>query len=497
MTSNDRRYAAHLYRKLNKAAGLFCSAEYGRALDVLSGDDDIRSIIVRAKCLSRLGRPRDALEVVERYHATHEDVPLLCAIAVTAAAQIENFAVVEDWARRAGDVREIHASVRGEAASYMAMGYWAAGRRDLAERILPIAFAEGSPNGALRARILYGLLCGSNERYEEQVRILRFAASCAINEPTIEVGLLANVTQTLCGLSCEMPWIAKTADLQRLYDSVKWPEKTSSSRFQTTQALGWRYALDGDYATAYEWLRAAQSYAPTAAFSLFARIDLTIFARRAGEKFLATSYLRETLMLSQRLDLTKVSGEERDIFLSLAELIAKDDPPAAQQWIDEYDKSSARVDRLISSTHDRRLDAIANYTRGIVLLHSGRVSQAKVPLSAAYDVFQSIGYVRRAKQTARVLSEITNDRAWRLRANEEEHGSSRLTVLTPREHMVAGLIWQGMTIAQISTHLAISKSTVENHKNRVLSKLGVHSQRELILSLRAAKMNDFVHLHRA
>src|SRR5271154_4275671 len=192
------------FRAIKSAERLYAQAEYLRALETLDSveSDEERATVLRAKTLSRLDRPKEALSVIERYCVVRGDVPLLCAIAATIAAKCENFAIVDAWARRAGDPRLIPHS-RSEAAWYIASGYWASGRDDLAKRALPIAFADGSPNGALRARILYGFLFGANEGYAQQARILRYAARRAMGED-VEVGLLASVTETLCALASEM-----------------------------------------------------------------------------------------------------------------------------------------------------------------------------------------------------------------------------------------------------------------------------------------------------
>src|SRR5271154_950401 len=84
------------------ALRLYAQAEYSRTLDALDNADyvDEQATVLRVKTLSRIGRPREALGVIERYCTDHGDVPLLCAIAAMAAAQSENFDVVVAWVRR-------------------------------------------------------------------------------------------------------------------------------------------------------------------------------------------------------------------------------------------------------------------------------------------------------------------------------------------------------------------------------------------------------------
>jgi DNA-binding NarL/FixJ family response regulator len=52
--------------------------------------------------------------------------------------------------------------------------------------------------------------------------------------------------------------------------------------------------------------------------------------------------------------------------------------------------------------------------------------------------------------------------------------------LTDRERDVFQLIVEGMTNAQVGTVLAISPKTVDNHRTRLMEKLGLHSVAELV-----------------
>ena len=62
---------------------------------------------------------------------------------------------------------------------------------------------------------------------------------------------------------------------------------------------------------------------------------------------------------------------------------------------------------------------------------------------------------------------------WRFR---EHTRPARPPVLTPREHDVLALLAGGFSAQEASDRLQISRKTVENHKQRMFSKLGVQSQ---------------------
>jgi DNA-binding NarL/FixJ family response regulator len=59
------------------------------------------------------------------------------------------------------------------------------------------------------------------------------------------------------------------------------------------------------------------------------------------------------------------------------------------------------------------------------------------------------------------------------------HSGNPLQSLTPRETELLGLLVQGLTMKQCSERMGISTNTVDNHKTRLMRKLGVHKTVEL------------------
>ncbi len=59
------------------------------------------------------------------------------------------------------------------------------------------------------------------------------------------------------------------------------------------------------------------------------------------------------------------------------------------------------------------------------------------------------------------------------------HTSNPLQKLTPRETELLALLTQGLTLKKCSQRMGISINTVDNHKTRLMRKLGVHKTVEL------------------
>ncbi|QWP79086.1 response regulator transcription factor [Lysobacter sp. K5869] len=97
-------------------------------------------------------------------------------------------------------------------------------------------------------------------------------------------------------------------------------------------------------------------------------------------------------------------------------------------------------------------------------------SPAAELLAAVRDVHAGRGYF--GPQAARALAE-------QLRHPERELGDP-YGRLTAREREVFHLIADGLTTKEIARRLAISVKTAENHRARVLDKLGVRNSAELV-----------------
>ena len=70
-----------------------------------------------------------------------------------------------------------------------------------------------------------------------------------------------------------------------------------------------------------------------------------------------------------------------------------------------------------------------------------------------------------------------------------------LPVLTDRENQILRLISDGLTNREISCHLSISESTVENHAHHIYGKLGISSRAQAVaytFQLRFSLQNEML-----
>jgi two-component system response regulator FixJ len=90
----------------------------------------------------------------------------------------------------------------------------------------------------------------------------------------------------------------------------------------------------------------------------------------------------------------------------------------------------------------------------------------------------------------RIRAALESDRAARMKTAERADAVHRLASLTPRERDVMLMLVAGSTSKEVGFDLHISVRTVEGHRRRVLSKLGVTSAAQLVRMVLNARGPD-------
>lgn len=150
--------------------------------------------------------------------------------------------------------------------------------------------------------------------------------------------------------------------------------------------------------------------------------------------------------------------------------------------------------RILGNNQQRNLQALARIVEmGSILLLDDGIHNNRLSVALR---FPSVGYFSRDCGTPELIDGICRhalgERVFGtlvhghlkqstngLRLREEVQPSS-LTSLTPREMEVLSLIALGNSVRECAERLALACSTVDNHKSRLMKKLGVHKSSELI-----------------
>lgn len=117
-----------------------------------------------------------------------------------------------------------------------------------------------------------------------------------------------------------------------------------------------------------------------------------------------------------------------------------------------------------------RIETLLEY--GCFLRRCGRLNEARGPLQDALASADTVG-ARWLAQCAEAELAVAGGRRRRRDASLRE--------LTAQEQRVARLAAAGRSCAEIAAELSLSMRTIETHLGRIYSKLGVHSQRELMV----------------
>ncbi|MDP2730725.1 MAG: response regulator transcription factor [Dehalococcoidales bacterium] len=144
--------------------------------------------------------------------------------------------------------------------------------------------------------------------------------------------------------------------------------------------------------------------------------------------------------------------------------------------------------RLVNLRHPKTAvivpHKLGNEKRVLDLLGSGVKAHILKKLDAT-DLVEAIRYVS---------SSNNNLSAPYLGPDGQNHARKRveyirdpIDILTAREREVFDLIVSGLTNTQIATRLSISRRTVEIHRARILSKLGLRNQYEQLLAYAIAR----------
>ncbi len=306
----------------------------------------------------------------------------------------------------------------------------------------------------------------------------------------------AYATYTLAALARELDLPDALPVLERLLQSANWPADLNVQRFQSLKALGWSYALRGDYFNAFRYLKKSVACAPSSAWYAIATTDRAYLARCLNEERWSRQELDEAEEVAETVDWRSTRNEERVALLLLAELFAPIDPGKAAQYMALYRDLDALRTPLVHYTRDDRLQAQADYCAGVTQLALGNAKTGLKLVRGSLAVYDRIGYDWRAGRCALRLYEATGEAEYLRSASEKlrrypnswladelrKHArpKSALPSLPPMQQRVFEELCRGLSTAEIAKNLGRSEYTIKNHLKLIFKAFGVKSRAALI-----------------
>lgn len=404
----------------------------------------------------------------------------------------EYFDSAEDLAKRLRDAR-----IAVEIALRRGRRYAYAGDLAKARECQRTAAHAESPVARLQALHLESFICGREGRYGQQAQYLRRVLE-QIDPADEEMAReAAYATYSLAILARELDLPEALAVVERHLRACVWPEELNVQRFQSLKALGWSYALRGDYFNAFRYLKKSTAFAPSRAWQTIATTDRAYLARCLSEERWSRQELSEAEELAESVDWRTTRDEERIGLLLLAEMFAGVDVGRAAQYMALFrDLGDLHTPNLLYAHDDNRLQAQADYSAGVTQLALGNARAGMKLIRQSFDVYDRIGYDWRAGRSALRLFEATGDREYLQTAGEKlrhypnswladelrNHARSKsaLPTLPRMQQRVFEELCRGLSTAEIAKNLGRSEYTIKNHIKLIFKAFGVKSRAALI-----------------
>lgn len=272
--------------------------------------------------------------------------------------------------------------------------------------------------------------------------------------------------------------------IEGMLDEIDSSNEFNLQSFQALKALGWSYALRGDYFNAFRYLKKSTAYAPSAASEAIAAMDRAYLARCLNEERWSCQELSEAEELAETVDWRSTNAEERAGLLLLAELVAAIDAGRAAGYM-----------ALFRELGEERSPE-ADYSAGVTHLALEDTNTGVNLLRESFTAYDGIGYDWRAARCALRLFEATNDAKYLRVAAEKLHRypnswladevrkhakvKAGMPALPPMQQRVFEELCRGLSTAEIARNLERSEYTIKNHIKLIFKAFSVKSRAQLI-----------------
>jgi DNA-binding CsgD family transcriptional regulator len=496
----DRRTSPGGWRVLQRAHELWRAGDYTACLTELAGESDVLALVLRGRALLRLGRPRDAIALLHDV-----ETPSARVVLAQAFARSRDQGSAREIAGMLREARLEDPQVRAEIARCCAVIAWMGGDTDRAEADLEDALVDAAPVARAAYYQLRSWIAARRENYAEQAHLLTMAARHVLDDPSDDVGLLADITRTLATLNRDLPLPHVAPLVERLVADLPWTSDLGVAHFNAVRDLGWHHALHGRFLPALRLLHRAEALAPARAWVIMALADRAQLARWAGEPASSQATLLHALDLVPEVAWDTTDDEERSALLVAADACSEVDALRAHALLERFDALAGGFAPRLVARADRRVGAHRALVAGAVQHSLGHDAAAVESYRAAYVGFSELGYKWRAAICAGRLFALTRERSWHALGSElvREYPDGWIArdlatagvdiddavrCLTPREREVLQSLLSGMRVTQIAGKLNISPHTAKHHATAIYRAFGVESQSELMAEAKRRRL---------
>lgn len=459
--------------------------------------------LLRGRALLRLGRPDDAIAVVNERFVAHGTLDAsLTARMLLGGAEVRRgeyrrgLAILRRAARAAVAA---HPTIRSEIALELGLAYYALRRLDDADRALD-GVSDGADIVHARALDLRGWIAVARTDYaaaaERFDAALRRLDACRHTDRQLE----ANAVKALAILAAERldrrAWLVVEQRAARLDPNAT---GLGDARFAIAIAGSQMTEADGRCEEALRWSAQAESAAPTEASALYAVCRQAAVLRGVGERYAHRHLVERVQAAIDVLDDAALRGDDRQVLMAAAhELAAVGDVAAATALLRRYDELAPPAGTFAAAA-DPRFAAFRTFLEAAIADAANDPHRAHHGYVAAFQVFRRIGYHRRALLAALRIGELTGQAylfeyvdatlrrlssrsPLRTRARRRDARPSDPVVarLSRPERAVFELLCEGASTATIAAARGRSKQTIRNTVSRILTAFDVPDRQALL-----------------
>ena len=234
----------------------------------------------------------------------------------------------------------------------------------VAREWLQIARQGQTTEARLGALHLESWILNREARSRDQARVLiELLRSLETRDPE-HMEHRIRATQTLAALARELYIPEAVPVVERQLELVEWPSHFDIARFQTTKALAWSKALQGDYFNAFRFLKQSASVAPDPAWRTMAFCDRAYLARVRQQDLWFRQELSDAEESAALVDWESREDESIIALLLLAELLAPLNAAQASAYLARFHSISDIRNPRSLIRRDGRFEALVNYSAG-------------------------------------------------------------------------------------------------------------------------------------
>lgn len=496
-----------LQQQLAEARELLRTGWYDEALARLDGCEEwkpplnTQAIVLRAEAQLRRD-PIDALEGLARAsHAfeTRESLIDYYIISAKAYANSRNFESANQMLALAQEVAAGTPQRFPEIAHQRARTRYLEGRYDTSDPDLALALTNPDPGSRLMTLVVRSWVNGGSGNADAQIADLREAIALARdNLSSCDYHTLGRALHSLIRMAFELGDTEATDDAEALYEQIEWTPDLRDAQFLCVRALAWDAFLRGDSARAQWLFRDSRELAPTDAWKIMAHVDRAYVARINRNEAWALEELAQAQELARVLSWAEIDGEERQVLVTLAALLAPVDMARAQRFLSIYVKLGTQsIDPTLAIAHDPRAVGYSQYALARVHHVLGNQAAAMEAYEAAHAIFERARHHFRAALAAQGLAEMTGSETWADRARSHashfpksafyqfltqsvaRRAEPSLDGLSPMQRQLALALCAGMEVPALSQRFSRSEFTIKREVRSVYDKLGVQTRKAL------------------